>query len=236
METIFRSRSRYGKGTEEVFAGNPCTKRMHLSENLLRPPYLMDDNTRGGFVKRFLHVGSIVAASLALGLGSAWWAVERSSCPHKIGSWEYDPLVGSTAAGAYMRAYTAWNLPLALNPSEAVYLLSKTDGDGNDLDCDGVYRIEGRDIESRWWSITCYDDTGQLIDNPQNRYSYNQDSVARNPDGAYVIRLSRLEQQGNWLPLGSGKRFSVVLRLYNPPPAILNNLDAVALPRIIREK
>jgi hypothetical protein len=187
-------------------------------------------------VKRLLYFASIVAASLAVGLASAWWAVERSSCPHRIGSWEYDPLVGSTAAGPYMRAYTAWNLPLALNPSEAVYLLSKTDSDGNDLACDGVYRIEGRDVESRWWSVTCYDETGRLIDNPLNRYSYNEESTARQPDGGYVIHLSRLEQPGNWLPLGDGKRFSVVLRLYNPPPALLENLHAVALPRINREK
>jgi hypothetical protein len=191
---------------------------------------------RDDVVKRLLYVASIIAASLVLGLASAWWAVERSSSARKIGPWEYDPLVGSTEAGPYVRAYTAWNLPLALNPSEAVYLLSKTDSDGNDLECDRVYRIEGRDIESRWWSITCYDDDGYLIRNPLNRYSYNEDSVERNPNGGYSIRLSRAEQRGNWLPLGGGKRFNVVLRLYNPPPTVAEHLDGVALPRIIREK
>ncbi len=185
--------------------------------------------------RRLVYYCSVLVTGLTLGVGSAWWTVERLSCPAKIGPWHYDPLVGSEAAGPYVRAHVTWVLPLALNASEAVYLLAEIDDEGDELRGDRSYRIEGQDLESRWWSITCYDETGHLFRNASDRYSYNMTNVVRDATGSYTIYLSRSKQEGNWLPLGTGRRFSVVLRLYNASPSVRENVGTLPLPRIIRE-
>ena len=186
-------------------------------------------------MKRILYYGSMVVVSLVLGLGSAWWALGRTIGFLRNGPWQYQPLAGSVNADAHLRARVAKIMPFPVNASEAVYFLSGVDDKGNALTCGRDYRIEGRDFDARWWSITCYDKSGYLIRNQPGRYSYNMTNLARNANGTYAIRLSRSEKPGNWLPTGDGKRFHVVLRLYNPAPSIRDHLDTIELPRIIRE-
>jgi hypothetical protein len=187
-------------------------------------------------MKRLSYYGSILAVSLILGTSSAWWAMGRPSSFLRNGPWQYHPLLGNVNAGPYLRAQVARLVPAPVNASEAVYFMSGEDNDGNELRCDHNYRIEGRDLEARWWSITCYDEAGYLIPNRRNRYSYTMNNVAHNADGSYTIRLSRSEKPGNWLPTGEGKSFSLVLRLYNPASLLRENLSTAELPRIVWEE
>jgi hypothetical protein len=60
-------------------------------------------------------------------------------------------------------------------------------------------------------------------------------NVQREPNGRFIIRLSRSEKQGNWLPTGRASAIQMCLRLYQPAPAILEDPGAVSLPSIIRE-
>lgn len=187
-------------------------------------------------MKRLLYFASIVFAALVFGIGSAWWAIERSKFSAvQYGSWYHNPLVGSIAAGDYLRAQIARIGLLALNRSEAIYFLATWDDEGNKLRCDCTYRIEGRDIESRWWSITAYGDDLFLMPNEQNRYSYNMTNLARKADSSFTIYLSRSPKNGNWIPTGSGETFDLILRLYNPAPKVINNLSKIELPRIFKE-
>jgi len=177
----------------------------------------------------------MLVVSLALGIGSAWWASGQAIAFLRNGAWQYHPFVGSVNAGPYLRAQVARIMPFPVNASEAVYFLSAVDENGNVLRCNRDCRIEGRDLESRWWSITCYDESGYLIQSQPSRYSYNTKNVARNANGTHTIRLARSEKPGNWLPTGDGKRFNLVLRLYNPAPSVREHLDTIELPRIIQE-
>ncbi len=187
-------------------------------------------------VDQLLCYGSIVAAGCLLGVGSAWWAVRRLRAPVRNGPWGYNPRLGSPAANAYSRAHAARYAPLALDKSEAIYLIARVDDDGDRLRCDRTYRIEGRDLPARWWSITCYDQTDYLVPNPLDRYSYNMTNVSRDAEGSYRIYLSRSEKPGDWLPIGDGKTFTVVLRLYNPETSVRQHVDSMRLPRIVREE
>jgi len=187
-------------------------------------------------MKHLVRHGSAGLVALLLGIGSAWWAINSHLPPIRNGAWRYDPLVGSVAADPYLRARVAKVALLALTNSEALYFFAVADDDGNPLRCDQSYRVEGRDFDSRWWSITAYDADTFLILNQQDRYSYNMTNLERTADGGYTIFLARSPRPGNWIPTGDGETFSLALRIYNPAPAVHEHVGTIALPRIIREE
>lgn len=78
-----------------------------------------------------------------------------------------------------------------------------------------------------FWSVTVYDGNGNLVANPQGRYSVSSsrpDELVRRPDGSVDIVFSRTDPGdagANWLPVPDGS-FSVYLRTYVPGPAALD--------------
>jgi hypothetical protein len=187
-------------------------------------------------MKHLLYLGSAIVVALVLGTGSAWWAVAGfGSDAVRYGSWKFYPKVGSSAASDLLRARMARSGLLALNRSEAIYFFADRDDRGDTLRRDCTYRLEGRDPDARWWSITAYASDLHLIPNPLDRYSYNDANVDRAPDGGYAIYLSGAPKDGNWIPTGGEGAFDLALRIYNPGPSLSGDLGAVELPRIIRE-
>jgi hypothetical protein len=143
--------------------------------------------------------------------------------------------VGSTSANPWLRARIAVMGLWALNASEVVYFTAFTDDQGRSLSAQCRYRVEGRDPDTRWWSVVAYRD-GHFIDNPLDRYSFSKTTVAREPDNTWRIHVSRREVPGNWLPLGDRPGdVSLSLRCYDPSPALVATVDTVPLPRIVRE-
>jgi hypothetical protein len=181
--------------------------------------------------------GSAVLAALLLGGLSAWWAVgggRRGGV--QCGDWRHYPDYGSSTANPYVRAQTQIVGPLALARTEAIYFVADRDDRGELLRPTCNYRIEGGDVAARWWSITAYGDDHHLIPNPLNRYSYNSANVSKDADGSWTIHLSSTEKPGNWIPTGDGSRFELFWRMYNPAPAVLEDVASVHAPRIIREE
>ena len=109
--------------------------------------------------------------------------------------------MGSEQAGLYLRARIASYGLWAMRSSEAVYFSTAMDSAGSRLRHDCTYRIEGTDPDTRWWSLTVYNDD-HFIPNPLNRYSLSKTTVKREADGSWAMRLSRAPQEGNWLPSG----------------------------------
>lgn len=167
-----------------------------------------------------IHPGrilSMVLAGLLLGLGSAWYAITGgagTAVPY--GQWDLNPLIGSSAAGLWDRARVARHALLALTRDEAVYFVGGRDSAGRGLSADGVYRIRGGALPSRWWSITAYGGDHFLIPNEGGRYSFSSETVTRRADGSFEIMVSREPQPGDWLPLGEAREFDLFLRIYNP--------------------
>jgi hypothetical protein len=153
----------------------------------------------------------------------------------KNGPWFTNLTTGSTEANIYTRAWIAKHALLALTKSETLYYRAYSDDEGEPLigTCD--YRIEGKALDTRWWSITAYGADDFLILNEENRYSYSGSEVAHDADGRYRIYLSRTSKEGNWLPTGNEERFSLTLRLYNPGQTFYQNPATVELPHIIKE-
>jgi hypothetical protein len=190
-------------------------------------------------VKPFLKILAVLLAAALLGAAS-FAVVIAVPCGNTIannGPWQTDLAVGSVQTGLYMRARVALMGLFALRKTEAIYFIARADSKGRTLESRCDYRIEGRDLPARWWSVTALGWNYYLIPNKANRYSLNSANVKRGPGGTYLIRLSPEQPEGNWLPSGSPKqgRINLNLRLYLPEDRALKSPAAVELPRIVRE-
>lgn len=181
-----------------------------------------------------------LAASLALGLGSAYYAVRSGVAGGEIanGPWRTSVVTGSPEADIYTRARVAVDLLLAISAPATLYYTAATDSDGRPLDASCDYVLEGGELPTRWWSLTSYGPDGFLIRNAAGRYSISRDNVARSPGGGWKGRVSRRLAPGNWLPSGpvGGKgSFTLTLRLFDPAPVANESPRSIALPRVLRE-
>jgi hypothetical protein len=178
-----------------------------------------------------------VVLAVVLGLGSAYVAIRgaiQSDAAIENGAWTTSLVTGGTDADAYTRTLVAITGLLALNKNETIYYTAAKDSAGDALDGNCSYRIEGRDPDARWWSITAYGDDHFLIDTPSQRYSVSRTNVVRSADGTFVIRLSTVEETGNWIAT-SRAGFDVMLRLYNPGASVRDQPASAPLPAIIKE-
>lgn len=189
-------------------------------------------------MKFFCKCIAVLVISLIFGIGTAIlglkWGAESASVNN--GAWYINPLVGSQSADMYTRAIVAITGLFALDKSEAVYYTALTDDEGDDLSTDCVYRLEGKDIDARWWSFTIYGDDQFLVPNKENRYSYNLENLIRETDNRYKVYLSRQRKNGNWLPVGDRGNFSITLRMYNPTKSVYENPSKIELPKITKEE
>ncbi|RJF87570.1 DUF1214 domain-containing protein [Oleomonas cavernae] len=187
-------------------------------------------------MRRILKWLAIAIVGVALGLGSAALAVTqvvKRSGLH-VGAWSTPLDAGGADRGFYTRAAVAVGALLALNRSETIYFFADSDDEGRALDANCTYTLEGRDPAARWWSITLYAGDHFLIENAQNRWSYNGANVARAADGRFHIKVAKAEQPGDWLPTGQAESLVLVVRLYNPAAEIAADPAKAALPSISR--
>jgi hypothetical protein len=189
------------------------------------------------FLRFPLRLLASLALAAALGLASAYLAARylvSGDAAATNGPWVTNLAAGAPAADPYTRASIALTGLLALSKEETIYYNATQDSAGEALDGRCSYRIEGRDPDARWWSLTVYGSDHFLIDTPGNRYSVSKTSVVRNGDGTFVVRLSTIEEAGNWVAT-SPDGFQVTLRLYNPSTAVANDPATVPLPAIVKE-
>ena len=186
------------------------------------------------FLLRLL--GSL-AAAIVLGLASAYagifWMRSGDAQIHN-GPWQTNLLTGSATADPYLRTYVAVVGILALNKNETIYYEANHDSAGEPFDGKCSYRIDGKDPDARWWSITVYGTDHFLLPNQAKRYSVTKNNVVRSADGSFSVRLSTTRDEGNWIAT-SENGFEVTLRLYNPGESVRARPDAVPLPSITKE-
>jgi len=145
-----------------------------------------------------------------------------------IGCWGFNPKTGGSSADSFVRAVIAVAGLLALNKSEAIYLMGTFDSDGNELDCRNDYVITcPKSMPGAWWSITAYGGDHFLIPNEADTYSFSHQSAKPNADGTITIHWSSKRPKGNdvlnWLPAGDSRkdcRAQLILRLYKPHSAL----------------
>ncbi|MCB8820080.1 DUF1214 domain-containing protein [Microvirga rosea] len=174
--------------------------------------------------------------ALGLGIGSAY-AVLKGNPPfgsRHLGPWQTWPKLGSADADPYMRAIVARRGDIPLATGEGLALTALEDKDGRKLDSACTYRIGPSTPAARWWTLTVYDEAGQLTPSELGRSGFTSSEIVRRGDSTFAVVLSRTLSPGNWLPLPASGPFTVILRLYDIPGAAGLNLNAEDLPTIER--
>jgi len=170
------------------------------------------------------------------GIGIAAWritGIEKSPAYRVYGSWHGTTSLPLNQDDLVTTQVTLFAL-FALPSQEAVYLFASSDDNQKRLNGDNNYTIEGNihNISAEYWSITAYGRDLYLIPNAANRFSFNRDNLKTDSLGNFKIELSSSQTNGNWLPTPKGKKFELVLRLYDGDKDFMEHLDKAVLPVI----
>lgn len=185
----------------------------------------------------FLKTLCVIFLGIFLGLAATYHTVnqgEQFGAVH-AGPWTGFPHSGSSEADPYARAVVSRTAEIPLGLAEGLTFIARTDEAGEKLDPECDYTVRSPIPVARDWTITLMDPLGRLIDNADKQYGFTSAAILRAEDGTFAITISRMARPGNWLPLGGGKDFEIVLRLYDTPvSATATALDAAAMPSITR--
>lgn len=179
-----------------------------------------------------------LVGGLAIGLGAAWGLTGGGLTGGAIvnGPWTTSLGFGTKATDPVTRAAVARAGLLALPAKETVYWSAKTDAAGAPLDGNCRYRLSGKPLDARWWSVTIYDEKGFLVANPANIWSVNGANVALDAKGEWRVTISPTQPaDSTWLPGTKGQPFHLTLRMYNPGPAFRADPANAVLPQIVKE-
>ena len=138
--------------------------------------------------------------------------------------WGYTTKTGLYGTDYMMRALvTAIGLG-ANRPQDAIYPVSKKDGDDRSYNGANKYVMrfpKGQLPPARgFWSLTMYDSGYFFVNNPLNRYSISaRQNLKTNPDGSTDLYIQKdspgPDKESNWLPAPAGD-FILMLRMYWP--------------------
>jgi hypothetical protein len=166
-----------------------------------------------------LLLGSLFALAVAavVGLGATYLALTRGAAfgALSIGSWTAWPKTGTADAEPYARATIArtGQLPIALG--DGVSFTAQADDDGKLLDGRCDVALSGITPAARFWTLTLYNTSGELVANSVNRYGFSSQEIVRRADGSFEIVAGPRANAGNWLPTGGVERYALVLRFYD---------------------
>ena len=160
------------------------------------------------FAKLLFRLAVFAAITAIGGVGSAWIMAHTGSRLTTVasGPWTVWPQSGRGDADPYTRAHTVRLGLLPLTSGVALTFHALTDADGARLQSTCEYAIESDGLDAAWWSLALFDDAGNLVRSPSERYAFNASTAVRESDGGFTIALSRDARPGNWLPTtGAGK-------------------------------
>jgi hypothetical protein len=158
-----------------------------------------------------------LAVAAAVGLGATYFALTRGAAfgSLSIGSWTAWPKTGTIEADPYARASIAriGQLPIALG--DGVSFTAKNDDNGKPLDgrCDVV--LSGITPAARFWTLTLYTVSGEIVANSISRFGFTSQEIVRHADGSFEMVVGPRANPGNWLPTGGVERYTLVLRFYD---------------------
>jgi len=157
----------------------------------------------------------VVAAGI--GLGSTWYALTQniSFGALELGAWKGYPRNGTVSIDPYARAVIARNGELPVGSGDGVTFTAAADDDGHPLDgrCDVVVR--GTTPPARYFTLTLYTPSGQLVANSLDRRSFTSQELVRDASGDFEITVSPRARPGNWLPTGGIDSYILMLRFYD---------------------
>lgn len=184
-----------------------------------------------------LNIVLAVAVALVVGFGLSFAALDRGSLfgSKQIGPWVTWPNAGSSNPDPYSRAHLARTPQLVLNVAEGIVFTAKVDSEGAPLSGSCSYRLDGETPQAAFWTLAATDQAGSLITPAFAATSLISTRLAREDDGAAIVRVGSFLAPGNWLQIAPVGTFELSLTLYDAADfAGLGRQDTV-MPTISRE-
>jgi len=183
--------------------------------------------------------------AIAQGAADAQAAINAriTAGPFRDGWTVPDPKIGTAGPHILSRATCQLTQLGAFPSDEAMYFFAMRDGENAPLNGGRKYKLTFPAGQLPplhplgFWSLTMYNESFLLVDNPLDRYLIRPDQrgLTYSPDGSLTLYLQAEKPggvpDGNWLPAPAGA-FSVALRTYLPQMAIQDGTWFP--PRIIR--
>ena len=180
--------------------------------------------------------GLVIALTVATvtGVGTAWYAIEQGQLFGAVaaGNWTAWPGTGSEDPDPYSMAMLARTGEVPLGAGEGLAFSATLDHDGNLLTSTCVYRVSGEAPAARLWTLTAYDEQGQLMANAARRTGFHSREVIRDDGGRFSVTVSAEVAPGNWLPIGTSGNFALVFRLYDTPLTTGSQIGDLVMPDI----
>ncbi len=191
---------------------------------------------------KIIKLVSILGLGLGSGVISALWMsgliggkALDSFADINAGGWRSDWSIGSPAADPYLRARVARHGLLALSKKEAVYFTRNVDDEGEPLRQDCQYELSGGGQDAMWWSITLYDGDSRLPMNTDNALSIDATKVGGAETWRAMIAPVKPQDAPYWLSSNHAGQFDLMIRLYRPSKAVLDDPETnINPPRIQR--
>jgi hypothetical protein len=153
----------------------------------------------------------------AVGLGTTWYVLTQnlSFGALALGPWTAYPRNGTVGIDPYARAAIARNGELPIGLGDGIAFAAATDDNGRPLDgrCDVVVR--GITPPARYFTITLYTPSGQLVANSLDRHGFTSQELIRDSSGEFEVVLSPRARAGNWLPTGGIDAYVLIMRFYD---------------------
>jgi len=172
-------------------------------------------------------------SALAKGMKDAQQAIvaEAKKPPGKVvNGWMLSYDLGSYGTKYLYRAAVAW-VGLGANlPEDALYPMTRVDGEGKPLTGENKYVMHFTKEQippvKAFWSVTMYNGKQAFVENPINRYAIgDRDKLKFNPDGSLDLYIQHespgKEKESNWLPAPKDG-FNLIMRLYWPQKSVLD--------------
>lgn len=169
----------------------------------------------------FVSLIALIIAT-AVGLGATWTTSTRGTSfgAITIGAWTAWPRTGAADIDPYARAAVARSGALPIGSGDGVEFIARTDDKGRQLDGRCDVSVRGITPAARFWTLTLYDQRGNLVSNSLQRYGFTSQEIVRAADGTFDIRIAPRSRSGNWLPTGGLDRYLLIVRLYDTPVGV----------------
>ena len=185
----------------------------------------------------FLKLLASAVIGVGLGLASVYVSVSPDAGFAAIssGAWTTAPRRGAMDADPYARASVSRYADLPITIAEGLSFLARRDDDGASFDARCDYRLVGKPMAARAWTLTLLAADGRPVQTEDARRNYTSHEVLHAEDGAFEIAVAAQARPGNWLAAPQSGSFELMLRLYET--SIGANPGAIAaagLPKIAK--
>ena len=111
---------------------------------------------------------------------------------------------------------------------DGIAFTARTDDKGRALDGRCTVVLAGVTPAARFWTLTLYNRSGELVANAIHRHGFTSQEIVRRSDGSFTITMDPHAAPGNWLPTGGVESYELVLRFYDSAVGVATKAEREA--------